>query len=217
MAPPRCGRCGATRVLPIPGPDACAECVGWPDVLRRGRSPFRMEGDALRLVHALKYRGCSALAPRMGGALAAGTRELIAASDAAAAGGTVGRASVTGPALVPVPLPPARLRERGYNQAELLARGLSAATGWPVVTCLERTPGGRRQARLRRRDRSANVEGRFRPGPAADVPTGPVVLVDDVLTTGATAAACCRTLAGAGADVLGTVTFARALHPLDTR
>lgn len=158
-----------------------------------------MEGDAARLVRALKFGRWWALAERMGRALEPAARRLAGA----------------GPALlVPVPLAPARLRERGFNQAELLADGLAAATGWARRPLLRRRPGGRRQARLGRGERARNVQGRFR---AAGQVAGetPVVLVDDVLTTGSTAAACCAALAGAGATVAGAVAFAHALDDVE--
>jgi len=186
-----------------------------------------MEGGAERVVHALKFRGAFALGNPMGRAMAPGARALVrrAGQDAVRSdghgdstrpgtgGGRIPRPG--GPFLVPVPLAAARLRERGYNQAELLARGLARATGWPVRRLLRRRGGGRRQARLGRRARRRNVEGRFfarSPGPGAG--DGVAVLVDDVLTTGATAGACGRALEEAGIPVAGVVVFARALQPL---
>ncbi len=130
--------------------------------------------------------------------------------------------------LVPVPLSPSRLRERGFNQALDLARGLSASTGWPVAEVLRRVTGGAAQARLGYRARARNVAGRFSPVPGsgvpAPVPSDPVrreeaplaMIVDDVLTTGATAFACASALAEAGFDRTAVVTFARTLRPLGT-
>ena len=121
--------------------------------------------------------------------------------------------------LVPVPLTPARRRERGFNQAELLARSLGERLGWPCRRLLTRRPGGRRQARLSRRLRSENVRARFvaaalEPAAAKVGARRPVVLVDDVLTTAATAIACCRALDGAGHEVAGAVTYVRSLQSL---
>lgn len=201
LAPPRCPRCGATRVLDMPAPDRCLECAGWPPGLPRASAPFRMEGRASRVVHALKYEGARALADAMGEEMAPVARELAG-----------GRPAV----LVPVPLAPGRRRERGFNQADDLARGLARATGGEVRRPLRRLPGGRRQARLGLRARRRNAAGRFRPAEGARAPDAPVLVVDDVLTTGATAAACARTLSRLGAEVLGAVTFARALQRLET-
>ena len=203
---PRCGRCGATRRLRLPGAEGCTECVTWDRVLPRAAAPYLMEGGAARLVRALKYGGWRAAARPMGRAMAPAAREV------AGPGGAV---------LVPVPLAPARRRERGFNQAELLARALGARLGWPCRGLLTRRPGGRRQARLGRRHRSENVRSRFVPvelqEPSAAASVGPrlrVLLVDDVLTTGATAIACCRALDDAGHDVAGAVTYVRSLQSL---
>lgn len=153
-----------------------------------------MEGAAVRLVHALKYEGWFALGPELGDLCAEAVRR-VAGGDRHL--------------LVPVPLAPARRRERGFNQAELLARGIAARIGWPVRELLARRPGGRRQARLSRRERRENVRDRFR-AEAAPVGDGPpVLIVDDVLTTGATAAACARALTAAGHRVSGAVAFGR--------
>lgn len=180
-----------------------------------------MDAEALRLVHALKYEGAFALADPMGRALAPAARRLAGGAEAGSGAGTHRSPgpSRTGPALVPVPLSPARRRERGYNQAELLARGLAGATGWPVRPLLVRRPGGDRQARLGRRARRRNVETRFalRPGAVRrgwEARAG-VLLVDDVLTTGATALACARALVSGGLRPLGVVSFARALQRLE--
>lgn len=123
-----------------------------------------------------------------------------------------------GPALlVPVPLAPARLRERGYNQAELLAEALARELGWPCRAALNRRRQGRRQVRSGRADRALNVQGAFRVEPsflaAAGAKNGleelPIVLVDDVITTGATACACAAALEAAGLGCAGAVSFAR--------
>lgn len=199
MIRPRCPRCGATRLLRLPGTEGCPECVAWPPELPRAAARHRMEGEAARLVRAFKFGRWWALGEPMGRAMAPEARRLVG----------------SGPALlVPVPLAAARRRERGFNQAGLLAGGLAAATGWPRSELLRRRPGGRRQARLGRRERARNVEGRFvtvGPVPARM----PIVVVDDVLTTGATAAACCGELSAAGATVAGAVAFAHALDAVE--
>lgn len=196
---PRCGRCGATRRLALPGDRGCGECAGWEPAVPRAAAPFLMEGGAARLVRALKYGGWRAAARPM-------AAEMVPAARAVAPEG--------GATLVPVPLTDARLRERGFDQASLLARRLAAEVGWPCRHLLARRPGGRRQARLGRSARRENVRGRFvvRAPPPPDGP--PVVLVDDVLTTGATATECCRALGTAGVEVTGVVVFVRSLQSL---
>lgn len=226
MAPPLCPRCGCSRPVGLPG--GCPECEAWPGPWRAA-APYRMEGRARRLVHALKYGRWTKLAGPMGRAMEPAARALAAGVDEAGP-----------PVLVPVPLSGARRRERGFNQARLLAEGLAAATGWRVAERLERVRTGRRQARLGRRGRAENVMALFRsraaapggqtgrprkrpgdeaaPGSAAGVGAGPgtrsapALLVDDVLTTGATAGACLRALREGGTRPVGVVTFARALH-----
>jgi ComF family protein len=110
---------------------------------------------------------------------------------------------------VPVPLHATRLVERGYNQAALLARRLAAHTGMRCVPrLLERTRVTDQQARLGRDERGANMRDAFRV--RARPPAGRVLLVDDVVTTGATLAACIEALCVAGCEVAGAVALARA-------
>lgn len=164
-----------------------------------------MEGTAAVLVHALKYGGWQRLAEPMGEAMAPTARGLASAKEP-----TV---------LVPVPLAAARLRERGFNQAVLLARSLAEGTGWPVWEGLARRRTGRRQASLGRAARVENVQslfvGRSELGSAQE--HARALLVDDVLTTGATAAACAVALEEAGTPCAGVVSFARASAPLEGR
>lgn len=112
-------------------------------------------------------------------------------------------------AWVPVPLHRMRLAERGYNQAALLARALSRITGAAFAPrTLERVRATDQQARLTREERLANVKGSFRV--RRPWRSGRVVLVDDVLTTGATANACLDALKCAGSEVIAVVALARA-------
>lgn len=198
---PRCPRCGYTRFRDLSVEGRCAECAEWPDELVRADSAFLFEPPAVRIVHGLKYAGWTSLAPRMGALMAPvarglGTRDTV---------------------LIPVPLAPARLRERGFNQAHLLADGVGAALGWPVEPLLARAGSDRRQARSGRRERALNVAGAYHvvpPGRSAGagglLGSGrEVLVVDDVITTGATIAACAETLASCGLRCLGAVSFAR--------
>ena len=113
--------------------------------------------------------------------------------------------------LVPVPLAPSRLRERGYNQSALLARALAPRWGVPVLEALTRTRATATQTRLTPGDRLRNVAGAF----VATVPKGAlagehVVLVDDVVTTAATLNSCATALFEGGARIVSYVTFGRA-------
>jgi predicted amidophosphoribosyltransferase len=117
-----------------------------------------------------------------------------------------------GAALVPVPLTRSRRRERGFNQTEDYAAALAAVSSRPVrAGWLVRRRGGKALAGRSRAERDVAVRGAFRasrafPGAAA----GPVVLVDDVATTGSTAAACAEALAAAGNRPVGLVVIGRA-------
>jgi ComF family protein len=162
-----------------------------------------MSGTAAAMVHALKYGGWADLAEEMGARMA--EVRLPRAVDAEIGG------------LVPVPLSPARLRERGFNQAELLALAVERGRGWPLLAgVLVRERHTRRQARLAPRERVANVAGAFRVAAAgrALLEDTHLVLVDDVLTTAATAQDCVRALCRAGARAVSVLTFARARREL---
>ena len=100
--------------------------------------------------------------------------------------------------LVPVPVHEARLRQRGYNQASLLARALGARAGLPVLEVLERRRATARQHGLGKAARLHNLRGAFALRTGAAVPSG-LILVDDILTTSATLEACAGVLRSAGA------------------
>ncbi|MCG6957940.1 MAG: hypothetical protein LJF04_18260 [Gemmatimonadetes bacterium] len=150
-------------------------------------------------MHALKYEGWRELAVEMGRAMA--RLELPRGSD-----------DVT-PVIVPVPTTRARVRRRGYNQAELLARSLADARDLDVIDALERVRGGTTQVSLHPSQRRANVKDAFavRRGFFPRMRGAHVILVDDVLTTGSTAGAAATELARGGASWVSLATFARAL------
>jgi ComF family protein len=161
-------------------------------------APFT--GVTRRALHALKYGGERRLAAPLGGAMA--DRWAVAG-----AGGDL---------LVPVPASPDRVRHRGYDQAVLLARVAGSRLGLPVHEILERSRSTAAQFDLDRVDRGTNVAGAFRltargPGPrgSQQLRGAWVVLVDDVVTTGATLAACATTLLEAGALGVSALTVAR--------
>jgi ComF family protein len=203
---PACPRCGHPVVvgdLPAPrdpGPRRCRWCDLLPPYVRAARSVCWVpEGAGGALVHALKYDGWAAAAAGMGRRMAALPWP--------------GDVLEERTALVPVPLAPSRLRERGYNQSATLAEAV--ATRWAIPVwddVLERARATRSQTRLTPGERVTNVAGAFRAGRAA----GPrlrgahLVLVDDVVTTAATLNACAAALVAGGARVVSFLTFGRA-------
>jgi ComF family protein len=161
-------------------------------------APF--SGVTRRALHALKYGGERRLATPLGEAMAA--RWALAG-----AGGSL---------LVPVPASPDRVRRRGYDQAALLARVAGARLGLPVVEMLRRSRATTAQFDLDRTTRGSNVAGAFTlaANDAAALPPRQlrgawVVLVDDVVTTGSTLAACAVTLLHGGALGVSALTVAR--------
>jgi ComF family protein len=189
---PCCG-CG----VPMPAlAAACGRC-------RRGLSPFTAGASlgpydgALRVaVHELKYRSRRRVAGRLSEAMLAvpRVREVLAGATA----------------LVPVPLHPRRKRTRGFNQSELLAQELGGRTRIPTAgSTLVRRKDTPPQTGLTAAARRANVQGAFAVRHVSQVAGRTVVLVDDVLTTGATASACARVLMAAGAREVRLLTVAR--------
>jgi len=194
---PCCPRCGAPCLATGRTDSLCPECAHWPPELDAARSACVMEPPADRLVHQLKYRGW----PRLAGPLAA----FMART-------TLPDSLATAAFVVPVPTTRRRLRERGYNQAGLLAHEFARLTGRIAIDALLRDRGSSTQTTLQPLARRANVAGAFRAAQAcARLRNADVVLVDDVLTTGATAVACALVLRGAGIRCVGLITFARAL------
>jgi len=157
-------------------------------------APFT--GVTRRALHALKYDGERRLAPLMGAAMA---RRWT-------------RAGAAGDALVAVPASPDRVRDRGYDQAALIAAEAGRRLRLPVIDVLERTRATTAQFDLDRSARATNLVDAFRvrrDAPDSDVRDRWLVLVDDVVTTGATLAACAAALVQAGALAVSAIAVAR--------
>lgn len=197
LAEPQCPGCGIAAAA-----DPAAFCPSC-----RGRSALDAvvfaapyAGTARELVHRFKYR-----ADFEAGRLLA--RLLAQRVDATLPGGV--------DLLVPVPLHRGRLGRRGFNQAALLARGVGRILGRPVCfSSLARARTTRILAGLRREERARELRGAFAVRRPARVAGRRVLVVDDVLTTGATAEGCCRALKDAGALWAGVAVAARVIAPL---
>jgi ComF family protein len=200
VAPPLCWGCEEPARGGEPLCRRCRAGLRWLGPSRveldgvRTWAPVAYEGAAREIVRGLKFRG------------AAGLAEAMAAQVVAAAPGDL----LTGVTLVPVPLPPARLRRRGFNQAERLARAIGRRAGLPLARCLERAGDGIPQVGRPRPARLSAVAGMVRTRRQAAVPERPLI-VDDVVTTGATLAACAQALRRAGAHDITAVAYARTL------
>jgi ComF family protein len=199
IAPPYCKRLGIPFVND-PGPGVLSmEAIADPPAYGRARAAARYDDVACDLVHRLKYGDRIDLATAMGRWMARAGRELLVDADA----------------LVPVPLHWRRLWGRRFNQAAVLAKAVSAtasADRIPVLTAaLKRRRATTQQVGLSRSARAVNVQGAFLVTDAgkAAIHGKQIVLVDDVLTSGATVDACARALLRAGARGVDVLVFAR--------
>ena len=200
ITPPCCVRCGEPTVSWRSDHPFCVRCRRGESPIAMARSAARYEGSVREILHTFKYGGRRLLAPPLGRMMRTAGEDLLAGADA----------------VVPVPLHPWRAFRRGFNQADDLAREL----GLPVWRVLRRTRHGPPQAGLPAARRHANVRHAFA---LRRLPTGlrslsvsrlirnrVVVIVDDVMTTGATIDACGRVLLEAGARSVRALTLARA-------
>ena len=208
LLPARCPGCGTE------GAALCAECrrlmerrldeppgvpIGLP--IRQPAGILQLEwccsfnGPARAAIHALKYDGERRLVEPLGRLMAERWR----------------RAGVGGQLLVPVPVHAARRRERGFDQAELLAREIGRQLRLPTACALQRAAKTAAMHKLGRGARQANVRSAFAvvPRHAASVKDRWIVLIDDVVTTGATLSGCARALYEAGASAVSALTLAR--------
>ncbi|MBR1236794.1 ComF family protein [Bradyrhizobium sp. AUGA SZCCT0182] len=196
IAPPFCPRLGIPFVYD-PGPDLLSmEAIANPPAYQRARAAVRYDDVARTLVHSLKYQDRTDLAPAMGRWMARAGQELLGEADV----------------LVPVPLHWRRGWSRRYNQSGALARVISRQTGVKLASeALRRVRATEQQIGLSRSQRASNVQGAFKVAPdrSADIQGRRVVLIDDVLTSGATTDACARALLRAKAAQVDVLVFAR--------
>jgi ComF family protein len=197
ITPPWCVRCGDALATWRASNPLCPRCRRRESGFLLARSAGRYDGSLRLIIHAFKYEGRRALAVPLASLLRQAGGDLLTAADA----------------VIPVPLHPWRALTRGFNQADDLARHL----GLPVWRVLRRRRRGPPQAGLPAARRHANVREAFALNPICITPRARhlrnrnVVLIDDVMTTGATLDACSRVLAAAGVRSVAALTVARAL------
>lgn len=201
IEPPHCPRTG----LPFaydPGPGTVsAAALARPPVWQQARAAACFGPVSRRLVHALKYQDRLEVAGLLGRLMARAGGRLLDEADL----------------IVPVPLYRGRLWTRRYNQSALLAAEVSGHSGVPaVMDALRRTRPTRAQVGLNIRERRRNVRDAFALDGGRQLPVigKKVVLVDDVITTGATAEACARALLDTGAAQVDVLAFALVVNPL---
>jgi ComF family protein len=187
--------------LPSPGGALCGACLAHPPPFDATLAAYAYAFPVDRLLQALKYGGQLALADWAATALAARVRGEP----------TPWRSVALPPLLVPLPLAAPRQRQRGFNQALEIARGLARELGLPHEAALRRRHAGPPQAGLPWAQRIANVRGAFTAQRRLDGLH--VVLVDDVMTTGATLADAATAATAAGAARVGCWVVARTLPP----
>lgn len=203
IARPYCERLGIPFVYD-PGPGMLSmEAIADPPAYNRARAAVRFDEISRALVHALKYGDRLDLAPMMARWISHAGREILNQADA----------------LVPVPLHWRRQWKRRFNQSAMLAVAISAESGVPVAAhALKRVKATAQQVGLSRTERASNVQSAFKvpeEGRPA-VARRRLVLVDDVLTSGATVEGCARALLRAGATNVDVLVFARVADPVRT-
>src|ERR671918_580264 len=188
LGPPQCRLCGYPLPHALPAAPLCGECAREEPAYERARAALRYDDGARRLILAFKHADRTDTAPALGVWLARAGAELLADAEL----------------IAPVPLHRWRLLKRGYNQSAILARALARETGLPLIPdLLQRQRATPSQQGLSGQARLKNVTAtafRVHPWQRRRVEDKAVVLIDDVLTTGATVGACARVLRRAGAS-----------------
>ena len=196
IAPPFCQKCSEPFQGAITGEFTCANCTHRTIHFDAAVAAYRSRGVVRQIIHDFKYARQIHLRLLV-------TRWLRAALDDARLAGC--RFDL----IIPVPLHPARQRERGFNQASVLAELLRAEVSIPSKLVLERIRYTTTQTALDRAERMENLHNAFRLRKNADVRGLHVLLIDDVLTTGSTLSECARILKRAGAISVHAATAAR--------
>ena len=197
LGAPCCACCGYPFEFDLGPAMLCGACLAHPRKFRRARAAMRYDDHSRQLILALKHGDRLHLAPALAQWMCRAGAELLAEADV----------------LIPVPLHWTRLFARRYNQAAVLAHGLSVPGG-PIVDaeCLIRRRRTPSQGKLSASGRRRNVAGAFALNGGHRVNGKRVVLIDDVLTTGATVEECARVLTRAGAKHVDVLTLARTVR-----
>lgn len=197
ISDPCCQRCGLPFEVPVEAGTLCTDCLTDPPEYTAGRSVFLYDDASKQMILKFKHGDQLHPATAMGEWLAKAASDFMPQMEV----------------IIPVPLHFWRLWRRRYNQAALLAQKISQLIGKPVaLQALQRVKATHSQGHHNRAERHQNMRHAFRVNPArrGQIEGKNVLLVDDVLTTGATLNECCRTLQKAGARAIYVVTLARA-------
>lgn len=191
VAPPACPACGGELYGIL---EVCPDCLKsekrpWGKAV----SVFKMTGEAENVIHLFKYRRRPDLARPLG----------------ALAAKALAKSGLSPDVIVPTPLHWFRSLCRGFNQAQLLAETLSAATGIPVSCALKRARWTKQQARLGREARRRNLQDAFSAPDSTRCQNRSILLLDDVMTTGSTLTAATKALLAAGASKVDVLVMAR--------
>ena len=198
IAPPICDRLGVPLPYDPGGPSLSAAAIAEPPVYDRARAVARFSVTMRELIHAFKYRDRHEGLPLFGRWLARAGAELLADADL----------------IVPVPLYPARLWWRRFNQSAMLAQAVSRQSGIPAdCFALKRVRRTASQVGLTQDQRKRNVAFKVPVSAKARVGGKTIVVIDDVITTGATAEACARALLRSKAARVDVLSLARAVEP----
>ncbi len=198
IKPPFCGRCGLPFEGEITTAFECSNCRDMDLHFCWARSAVTARGPVLEAIHRYKYQREMWYETFLADLFTRAAAEPLRAEQ--------------WDALVPVPLFPLRQREREFNQAERLARRLAEATGIPVEThWLKRVIATPSQTRLSKQQRADNMRSAFALKTRQKLTGRSIIVIDDVLTTGATTNACAKLLRKAGAERVAVWTVARGI------
>jgi len=192
---PYCGICG--RPVNHDG-DTCSECAKLDLRFDRAYSACLYEDRVKELIHKLKYGSGSSLINFFSGIMMdflKDNREITQGVEA----------------ITYVPLDRARMRERGFNQSRLLARGIAKQLDIPLINAIKKISRTRHQNELSREERLINLRGAFKARKGIDLNGKVIMLVDDIMTTGATLSECSKALRNSGVKEIRCLTLARGI------